>query len=85
MEIVNTGRASNAFAQACLREICYITARANAVIKLVHISSDANRISDCLSRWKDRKKRDLFFSLVDREEVCFLKVDEKLFEFSHDW
>ena len=36
VEVVNAGHAKNRFLQACLREICYITACCNAVIKLVH-------------------------------------------------
>ena len=57
IEVVNSGRASNRFTQACLREICYITPKTNSVLKLVHISSEQNRISDCLSRWRDLNKR----------------------------
>ena len=85
VEIVNTGKAKNTFSQACLREICFITAQCNAVLKLVHLSSDCNRISDCLSRWSDRKKRQLFASLTSDYEVSFIKVDEEMFRFSHDW
>ena len=60
VEVVNSGKAKNRFTQACLREICYITARHNAVLKLIHLSSECNRISDCLSRWSDPRKREEF-------------------------
>ena len=85
VEVVNSGRASNRFTQACLREICYITAKANAVIKLVHISSETNRISDCLSRWDDKSKQEQFWTLTKGKKVRFIKVPLKYFEFSHDW
>ena len=51
VEMVNTGRARNVFAQEYLHEICYLTAKANLVIKMVHKPGMDNRISDCLSRW----------------------------------
>ena len=35
VDIVNTGRATNEFAQGCLRELCYITAKLNAAIKVI--------------------------------------------------
>ena len=35
VDIVNTGQASNEFAQKCLCEICYMTATINSVIKVV--------------------------------------------------
>ena len=47
VEVVNMGRARNRFSQACLREICYLMAKSNSVLKLVHISSENNRICDC--------------------------------------
>ena len=58
VEVVNTGKANNRFAQACLRKICFITAKHNAVVKVVHIIGVDNRISDCLSCWgKDNSYR----------------------------
>ena len=63
VDIVNTGRASNKFTQKCLREICWLTASSNAVVKVVHLESAANRISDALSRWHLSKEyRNTFFN-----------------------
>ena len=72
VEVVNTGKARNRFAQACLREICFITARNNAVIKLVHISSETNRISDCLSRWGGSRQESIVPQIYTRVgcKVC---------------
>ena len=85
VEVVNSGRARNRFSQACLREICFISARNNAWIKLVHVSSENNRISDCLSRWENKQKRDVFRDITRGKNVKFCNVDHKLFEFSNDW
>ena len=46
---VNTGAAKNNFSQGCLREICFLMAKSNAVLKLVHLPGEQNRISDFLS------------------------------------
>ena len=37
--------------QDCLREIAFLAAVHEFQIKMVHLESKANRISDCLSRW----------------------------------
>ena len=84
VDVVNSGKAKNRFSQACLREICYITAKCNAVVKLVHISSECNRISDCLSRWPDTRKRKEFEMLTQDWKVVFKHVNEELFKFSHE-
>ena len=83
VEVVNLGRANKHFTQACLREICYLTAKANTVIKLVHISSEANRISDYLLRWG--QKSEAFYELVGKDNVSFIAVTDDMFKFSHDW
>ena len=85
VEVINTGWAKNRLTQACLREICFITAKQNAVLKLVHLSSECNRISDCLSRWSNPQKREQFASLTQDYDVTFIDVDEQLFRFSHEW
>ena len=85
VEIVNSGAAKNQFAQGCLREICYLLAHQNAMIKMVHLSSAENRISDLLSRWQVKENRDEFYSMTTGTELTFIKVTEEDFEFMHDW
>ena len=85
VEVVNMGRARNRFSQACLQEICYLMAKSNSVLKLVHISSENNRICDCLSRFEDVNKRFQFETLTRGWEVKFKDVLQNLFKFSHDW
>ena len=85
VEIVNSGKAKNHFSQACLRKICFITAQQNAVLKLVHLSNECNRISDCLSRLDDPRKREQFESLTKEYNVKFITVKPEFFEFTHDW
>ena len=78
VDIVNSGRASNEFAQACLREICFITARNNALIRVIHVNGVDNRISDSLSRWSSRAHRQRFYHETqggrDRRSTRFTKI-----------
>ena len=85
VEVVNSGKARNRFTQACLHEICFILVKSNAVLKLVHISSESNRIADCLSRWEETSKREQFYSITKHKELTFLNVEDRLFQFSHEW
>ena len=84
-DVINTGRANNRFSQACLREICYITARNNAILKVVHILGENNRISDRLSRWGDTGMKEDFQRITSNRDVTFITIDENMFRFSHDW
>ena len=85
VDVVNSGKAHNRFTQACLREICFLTAKSNSVVKLVHIAAEDNRISDCLSRWSDTKKQEQFLQLTKGKEFRFIEVDEELFKFTNEW
>ena len=66
-KIINRGAANNLFTQQCLRELCFIFAKHNAVIKMVYLNTKQNRISDLLSRWENIESRSQFFQLIGRE------------------
>ena len=85
VEIINSGRARNKFSQSCLREICFITAKSNAVLKLVHLAGNLNRISDCLLRFDDPIKRRQFHELSRGVSVQFHEINDDLFRFTHEW
>ena len=85
VKVVNSGKARNRFTQACLWEICLICTRNNEVLKLIHISSKCNCLSDNLSCWANREKRRNFFELTRGTKVKFRKINHELFEFTHDW
>ena len=85
VDIVNKGKASNSFSQSCLREICYLMATKNACLKLIHLSTEENRISDSLSRWSDPQQRNRFFKLTEGIDVKFLTVNAEEFGFSNNW
>ena len=85
VDVVNSGRAKNEFAQACLREIAYLTARNNSIVRVVHIMGKNNRIPDSLSRWDSEVSRRQFFEDTRGFKVVEIKIDDDLFEFEHDW
>ena len=85
VDIINKGKAKNRFEQACVRELCYLTGKRNAWIKLVYLSSDENRISDSLSRWSDKRQRHRFWEITDGIEVEFKNVEENDLKFTHGW
>ena len=85
VEVVNKGAASNRFSQACLREITFITATHNAMLKLVFRPRVENRISDGLSRYHTKEGRECFAQQTGNMYVRFLEAETHLCKFSSDW
>ena len=82
--VMNTGKTSDLFLQACLREIAFLAATREFEIRGVHIPGVSNRVPDALSRWDlDDKFPPLFRSLVGPEPVFEVDVHTGLFEFLH--
>ena len=86
VEIINTGKAKNKFAQECLREVCYITAKCNAVVKMVYKPGVDNRISDFLSRIPlDECYKEKFEAETRDFKIKQWEVRQEDFIFSHNW
>ena len=85
VEVVNSGAASNEFSQHCLREICFVMAKCNSMLRLVHLSGESNRICDSLSRWSSKKHREKFAEITKGMDVQFIHVPNSYFNFEHDW
>ena len=86
VDVINKGRAANAFSQKCLREIVWLTANCNLWIKVCFLQGKLNRKSDFLSRWHlhDNYKNKFWQETIGgniRETI----VTEDMFKFSHDW
>ena len=85
--VINSGKAKCRFLQQCLREICFLASVHEFEVRTVHLSSESNRLADCLSRWHLSTKYQLeFFNLSSihgiTEEVL---VESEYFHFLHDW
>ena len=83
VDIVNTGKARNKFAQQSLREICWITAKNNSGCAP---DSGENRKFDLLSRWHlGVQFRDRLIEEMRQWNLVHKIVEESMSEFSHKW
>ena len=86
VDIINTGKAKNSFAQECLRELCYVTATENAVVKVVFREGVRNEKADKLSRSHTsvsaRKRADELIKEQGWQETI---VDPDVWEFQNEW
>ena len=86
VQVINSGKSRDAFMQRCLREICYLTAKAQCVVRAVHLPGVQNRLPDLLSRWSlSAQVQDRFHQLTAHRDMVQVHVNEQMFEFSHDW
>ena len=70
----------------CLMEIAFLAACNEFQIRMVHLSSECNRLSDHLSRWDlDISHRQKFFDLVKGQTVTESIVSQDLFHLTHTW
>lgn len=84
--VINSGKAKCEILQDCLREIAFLAALYEFQVKMVHLSTDENRVSDHLSRWEtDHSHRVGFFESVKEYELNEHEVSQNLFEFIHIW
>ena len=86
VQVINSGKTRDVFMQCCLREICYLTAEAQCVVRAVHLPGVQNRLPDLLSRWSlSPKAQDEFRELTSHRDMTNIIIHEHLFFFSHDW
>lgn len=84
--VLNTGTSKCQILQECLREICFLSAVSEFQIKLQHLSSESNRISDYLSRWY--LSETFQHKFLEETKEYFLKeekVDKSYFQFVNNW
>ena len=86
VDIINTGKARNKFAQQCLREICFITAKLNTVIKVVFTPGVNNSTADKFSRKHlSRRHHQMAVEEANEKKLTETYVFEGLFQFMADW
>ena len=85
-QVVNSGKAKDEVLQDCLREIAFLAAVHEFQIKMVHLESKENRISDCHSRWDlDYSYRVKFFAATQGYELVQCDVPSSFFDLTHSW
>ena len=86
VEVVNSGKARDPFMQACLRELCYVTAYHQFEIRVVHVEGVSNRVPDLLSRWHLVENPEVRFeSITEGSSMTEISVRASDFSFSNDW
>ena len=76
--VVDSGR--DAFMQSCLREMCYITTKAQCIIQAMHLPGVLNRLPDLLSL--NPQARVEFRELTAHQYMTQIHILKTLFEFS---
>ena len=86
VEIVNTGQAKNRIAQQCLREICWITAKNNAVIKVIFKQGVQNRTEDFLSQipLDSNNLKKFHEETKSNRNKRRIVITNEMFKFSHE-
>ena len=51
VQVINSGKTRDGFMQKCLRELYYITAKYQCVVRVEHLPGAQNRLPDLLPRW----------------------------------
>jgi hypothetical protein len=86
VQVINFGKAKDAFLLQCMREICFTSAMHRFQVKAVHISGVENRLPDFISRWdSDPQAPASFYSTPGAPALTIRVVPEHLFDFSHNW
>ena len=83
--VLTTGRAHNVFTQQCMREVAYLCAINNTVIKTQFIEGISNEIPDSLSRWSDQRHRKHFYKLTKELKTIEENIPDSVFLFDNDW
>lgn len=84
--VINTGKTKCEFLQNCLRELAFLTAISECEVRAVHLDSQANRISDHLSRWSMAEfHKNQFFRLTSHYPLTEYIVTPDLFHFINNW
>ena len=83
---INSGRSHNPFMQQILREICFLAAINDMVVRAIFVPGNQNRLSDLLSRWElGLKYRKQFWKYTRALNTTEIIAKPDLFTFLHDW
>ena len=83
--ILNTGSSRDPELQDALREIAYIAAQHQFVIKTRHIAGITNRIPDWLSRWHEPESKKSFRAFASNKGLKQIKKCTHLLQLTHQW
>ena len=83
--VINTGAARDLILQDALREIAFLVAQYDFMIKARHILDILNRVPDWLSRWDEPEARRRFRSYAENSSLKHVRTSHRAVEFNHSW
>jgi len=84
--VLNSGRTKDSILAKCVREIWLCTALGQFQLRAVHLSTHANRLADCLSRWHlNQTAEQQFRQLTNSAVMTDIDVDHDVFSFSNEF
>ena len=84
--VVYSGACRNTFVQSGLREICFLAASYEFVLKCRHLTTVENRLADLLSRWDLHSTiSEEFLNHAQNNAWSEVVVEDELFLFSAPW
>ena len=83
--VLNSGAAKDIELQNALREIAFMAAKFQFVIKARHIPGVLNRIPDWLSQWGDTQSKKQFRKFAQDSSLKRIKVNNTRLQYDHDW
>jgi hypothetical protein len=84
--VLNSGKTKDSLLATCVREIWLCTARGEFQLRAVHLSTSANRLADCLSRWHlNQSAEKQFRQLTNSEVMTEVEVHQDVFLFSDEF
>ena len=84
-QVLNSGASRDEFLQDVLREVAYLAAQFDFIIKARHIMGILNRVPDWLSRWGSWEARDKFAKYARGKNLQRLDIGKDMLEFQHTW
>ena len=83
--VLNSGKGRNTELQDAMREIAFIAAKHQFVIRARHIPGVTNRIPDWLSRWHENTSRKEFRQYARDKGLIHRRVSNTILHYQHNW
>ena len=85
MWAVNSGKSKDKFMLKCIREIAWISAKKDFLLRLEHLAGSSNTISDSLSRWYSSAEARRKFKQLTGNKWKRKSVSPEMFKFVSNW
>ena len=85
--IINSGKTKEPVLLSFIREVAYYACTREFEIRVIHLSSEDNRLTDTLSRWHVQSEADIkcFYENTGLSADCEVHIPDNLFLIENDW